>query len=103
LQSKNDYDVRDWGVKCDGTTDDSPALQAMFDSIRTTKGTGRVVFPVIPELLVTWSGNPAMCSLSSTVTVKGDQLTIWAWGTLFRCRMNAAWRSAERLARRDKR
>lgn len=43
--ASNQYDIRDWGAKVDGSTDDSTAVQAVINYTQTGSG-GTVLFPV---------------------------------------------------------
>ena len=81
LQSKASVDVRDWGVKCDGTTDDAAALNTMFSSLRTTQqwNAPEIRFPATPG---------TFCLLGSTVNVKVWYAHLVAYGTAIKCTMN---------------
>jgi hypothetical protein len=84
VQDRSEFDVRDWGVKCDSATDDAPALQGMFNAILAqtqANYTGATVrFP---------ANLPNKCVLNSTVTIRGWGIDIRAHGARFQCNMSS--------------
>ncbi len=85
VQTKADVDARDIGVKCDGSTNDSPAIQAWIDSFSASQPhavhyTGRTLkFPHDQ------SSNPQPCVLGTTLNIKGRNIKIDARGVRFKC------------------
>ncbi len=77
VQDKDELDARDFGVKCDGTTDDAAALQAMFNTIGGGLG-NKVRIPAAT----------GKCVIGSTVTIKGSSIAINAYGARFKCTVN---------------
>jgi hypothetical protein len=79
VQDKDELDARDFGVKCDGTTDDAPALQGLFNTIGAGLGS-KVRIPV--------ATGTAKCVIGSTVTIKGSSISVNAYGARFKCTVN---------------
>jgi len=85
VQTKADVDARDIGVKCDGSTNDTPAIQLWIDSFAITRPnavhyTGHTLrFPADQ------SANPQPCILATTLNIKGRNVKIDARGARFKC------------------
>lgn len=77
VQDKEEIDVRDYGVKCDGTTDDSAALQAALDAAALYVG-ARVRIPPMAN----------KCVVGSTVQLRRHLLEVSAYGARFKCTVN---------------
>lgn len=59
IEYRRVYDVRDYGAKCDGTTDDSAAINAAIAAAAASGGNGTVFIP-------------KLCAVTSTITVGGS-------------------------------
>ncbi len=71
----NVYNVREWGAKGDGVTDDSAALQAVLDAARTAGG-GVVYLPTGVYLVTAHThpirSGPVCIWMGANTTVRGD-------------------------------
>ncbi len=82
-QAKPVIDLRDYGVVCDGVTDDAPAIQAVLNSI-SYLGSYHIKFPANK---FTGGANAATsaCKLGTQLTVKGWNVVLEGTGTKLKC------------------
>jgi len=83
VQAKTAIDLRDYGVLCDGVTDDAPAIQAVLNTI-SYLGSYHIKFPANK---FSGGGNAAAsaCKLGSQLTVKGWNVVLEGLGTKLKC------------------
>jgi hypothetical protein len=62
--------VKDYGAKCDGTTDDAASIQACISAVGTAQGGGTIVFP------------PGTCIIGSTLSITEPQVVLKGAGGL---------------------
>lgn len=83
VQAKTVIDLRDYGVVCDGATDDAPAIQAVLSSV-TYYGSYVIKFPSTKYSGGTSSISSA-CKLGSQLTVKGWNVVLEGSGVKLKC------------------
>ena len=83
VQTKAVIDLRDYGVVCDGTTDDSPAIQAVLNSL-SYLGSYHIKFPA-NKFAGGSSPLSSACKLGTQLTVKGWNIMLEGTGTKLKC------------------
>lgn len=83
--ARADVDARDIGVKCDGSTNDSPAIQAWIDSFSLAQPNHVYYAGHVLKFAHDQSPNPRVCILGTTLNIKGWNIKIDARGARFRC------------------
>jgi hypothetical protein len=86
-RAKDSINAADYGARCDGTTDDAPAINAALDKIRTEISTGH--FPV--GRVGRFTLPRGTCLIKTTVNMTGlygSGFVADLWGSLLKCRTN---------------
>ena len=82
VQAKSVIDLRDYGVVCDGVTDDAPAIQAVLNSI-TYLASYHIKFPT--NKVTGGNATSSACYLGSQLAVKGWNVVLEGRGTKLKC------------------
>jgi hypothetical protein len=83
VQTKTVIDLRDYGVVCDGVTDDAPAIQAVLNSI-SYLASYHIKFPANRFSGGTSAASNA-CVLGTQLTVKGWNVVLEGTGSKLKC------------------
>ena len=85
VQTKADVDARDIGVKCDGSTNDSPAIQAWINTFSVNQPNGIHYTGHTLRFPPDQTSRPGLCILGTTLNIKGRNIKIDARGARFKC------------------
>jgi hypothetical protein len=83
VQKKSVIDLRDYGVVCDGVTDDAPAIQAVLNSI-SYLGSYHIKFPA-NTFVGGANALTSACKLGTQLLVKGWNVILDGTGTKLKC------------------
>src|SRR5258708_21383251 len=83
VQAKTVIDLRDYGVVCDGVTDDAPAIQAVVNSI-SYLGSYYIKFPA-NKFAGGANATTSACLIGTQLTVKGWNVVLEGIGSKLKC------------------
>jgi len=83
VQAKTVIDLRDYGVVCDGVTDDAPAIQAVLNTI-SYLGSYHIKFPA-NRFAGGANATTSACLIGTQLTVKGWNVVLEGIGSKLKC------------------